>query len=453
MLLLLDLQSDLIKHTLFQRIDYNMKNIFSVLLIAISIPLFAETKTFIREYTYTASEADSKITSRAIALDQVKRMLLEEIGIYLKSEFQTAKQEKNGVYSELTKEQTQSITAGITETKILEERWNGETYYIKASITVDPDEVTKTIARIAADQNKLKELEEVEHKADEAISEIAQLRKEFDSTKSENEKLAKQKEYIVASDNLSASDWFQKGYNAAELKEYDNAILYYQKSIDLNPNNASPYINLGLAYHDKGNLDKAIQVLQKAIDLNPQNSMAFNNLGAAYAAKGNLDKAIELYEKAVEINPEYSAAYNNMGSAYIQKGNFDKAIQLFQKAIDLNPQNFQAYVGLGMAYEANGNDDKAIELLQKAIEFNPNSFDAYLGLGTAYSYKDNPNKAIELLQKAIDLKPQVSTAYYILGGVYQDEGNLDKAIQLYKKAAQLGDKGAQQWLKTNGYTW
>ena len=153
MLLLLDLQSDLIKHTLFQRIDYNMKNIFSVLLIAISIPLFAETKTFIREYTYTASEADSKITSRAIALDQVKRMLLEEIGIYLKSEFQTAKQEKNGVYSELTKEQTQSITAGITETKILEERWNGETYYIKASITVDPDEVTKTIARIAADQN------------------------------------------------------------------------------------------------------------------------------------------------------------------------------------------------------------------------------------------------------------------------------------------------------------
>ena len=37
---------------------------------------FAETKVFVEEYTYQASEADSKISSRVIALEQVKRKLL-----------------------------------------------------------------------------------------------------------------------------------------------------------------------------------------------------------------------------------------------------------------------------------------------------------------------------------------------------------------------------------------
>jgi len=38
----------------------------------------AETRTFIKEYTYQASEYDSKVTCRLLALEQVKRLLLEE---------------------------------------------------------------------------------------------------------------------------------------------------------------------------------------------------------------------------------------------------------------------------------------------------------------------------------------------------------------------------------------
>jgi tetratricopeptide (TPR) repeat protein len=273
-----------------------MKIICCSLLIAISFPLFAGTKTFIREYTYTAGEADSKITSRAIALDQVKRILLEEIGVYLQSEMTTTKEEKNNVYNELTKQQIQSITAGITETKIVEEKWTGEKYYIKASISVDPDEVNRNIARIGADQSKLKELEEVKRKADDAFDEIERLRKELAETKSEKDKLIKQKEYNTASNTLSASDWFQKGYNAYELKDYDNAILYFQKALELNPQFATAYIGLGNAYSDKDNLDKAIQSYEKAIKLDPKDSRAYNGLGIIYAQKGNLDEAIQLFE-------------------------------------------------------------------------------------------------------------------------------------------------------------
>ena len=53
---------------------------FSILFVLVlSSTLFA--KTFEREYTYRASEADSKITARSIALNQVKTALLDDVKI------------------------------------------------------------------------------------------------------------------------------------------------------------------------------------------------------------------------------------------------------------------------------------------------------------------------------------------------------------------------------------
>jgi len=53
------------------------------MLILSTNSLFA--KTFLRDYSYRASEADCKITARSIALNQVKTALLEEIGVYIET--------------------------------------------------------------------------------------------------------------------------------------------------------------------------------------------------------------------------------------------------------------------------------------------------------------------------------------------------------------------------------
>ena len=122
------------------------KIVMFVLLIGIFGSLTA--KTWVREYTYHAGEADSKLTSRAIALEQVKRILLEEIGVFVHSELLMETTEINGKLKELTAKQIEIISAGITETKILEETWNGEILYIKAEITADKEDVLKKLDKV-----------------------------------------------------------------------------------------------------------------------------------------------------------------------------------------------------------------------------------------------------------------------------------------------------------------
>ncbi len=142
-----------------------------LLFISFSIAL-GETKTFIKEYIYQASELDSKASCRTIAREQVKRLLLEELGTYLESSTEV----KN---YELTKDKITALTAGVVQTQILEEKWDGKSYWLKAEIKADPENITKSINNLRSDQKKSDELEEIRNRSDEALKQVEKLAREI----------------------------------------------------------------------------------------------------------------------------------------------------------------------------------------------------------------------------------------------------------------------------------
>jgi DNA repair exonuclease SbcCD ATPase subunit len=125
----------------FARDTFGAKRDFKV-----HVNLAAQKKTFIREYVYKASETDSKVTSRQKALTEVKALLIEELGIYVESYVNHAVTDKDGVITkDFFTNEIKTLSAGTTETKILEERWDGYEYFIKAEIVADPEEVVRRI--------------------------------------------------------------------------------------------------------------------------------------------------------------------------------------------------------------------------------------------------------------------------------------------------------------------
>jgi hypothetical protein len=121
--------------------------------------VFGDTKIFIEEYTYQASEADSSLSSRVIAIEKVKRLLFDDLGTYLESETEV----KN---FHLTKHQIVVLTAGIVSVEIMDEKWDGKTYYLKGKITADPKDMAKAINRLRQDSQKTKDLQQARKKAD-----------------------------------------------------------------------------------------------------------------------------------------------------------------------------------------------------------------------------------------------------------------------------------------------
>ncbi|MCL4536131.1 MAG: hypothetical protein M1610_00845 [Nitrospirae bacterium] len=149
--------------------------IFAVLNIFLFAGLsHAEKVTFVKEYTYQASELDSKASCRTISLEMVKRLLLEELGTYLISETEVKD-------FKLTKDQVKTYSAGIVGAEIIEEKWDGKTYWLKAKVSADPKEAAKALKKIVDDKYQAKQLEDSRKKAEELTKENERLRKQLEA--------------------------------------------------------------------------------------------------------------------------------------------------------------------------------------------------------------------------------------------------------------------------------
>ena len=80
----------------------------------------------------------------------------------------------------------------------------------------------------------------------------------------------------------TAEDWFSDGLYIGRLGDYDKAISFFLKAIELDPNFAKAYNNLCFAYYKKFDFTKAIKFYKKAIEIDPDLSEPYFNLGNAY---------------------------------------------------------------------------------------------------------------------------------------------------------------------------
>ncbi len=108
----------------------------------------------------------------------------------------------------------------------------------------------------------------------------------------------------------------------------------------------------------------------------------------------------------------------------------------------------KAYQFIDAGYPA-----EAIELLNIAIKKDPNYFDAYYNRGVVYFLMKNYRAAIDDLSKAISINPNSPDAYASRGEVYETMKENEKAFNDYRKAARMGNKAAQDYLRSKKASW
>jgi len=84
---------------------------------------------------------------------------------------------------------------------------------------------------------------------------------------------------------------------------------------------------------DQGQIDQAIDSYHRALQLNPNHAPAWNNLGLAFSKLRRYDEAITAFQRAVSIDPKYADAYNNLGAALVETKQLDQAVVAAKTAI------------------------------------------------------------------------------------------------------------------------
>ncbi|GIW21070.1 MAG: hypothetical protein KatS3mg068_0077 [Candidatus Sericytochromatia bacterium] len=241
------------------------------------------------------------------------------------------------------------------------------------------------------------------------------------------------------------------GIQELENNNIDNAIERFMKAIDINPNDADSYINLGVCFHKNNNINRAMREYEKAISIEPNNLTAMKNLALVYYEANQVDDAIDLYEKILKIDPNSSNVKKLLANAYRKAGKIASAIDMYQEHVKYNEKDPQALLNLAVSYFENDKSIKAIDAFNKLMQIDKrytNISNCYLS--KIYQKNGQINKALEYIRKACLSDTSFVEGFIQYGKVSLELGRLEKAIDCFKRVLKLDPSNTQARILLEG---
>ena len=231
--------------------------------------------------------------------------------------------------------------------------------------------------------------------------------------------------------------WGYQGVIQASQGEYASAILSFNKSIEINPDNTHSLNSLGNAYRELGKQSEAEASYKKALLINKNDFVAVNNIANIYLTICQYDKAEKYYKRAISLNKNYFDAYYNLGATYQSKGDHKLAINYYKRAQKLKPDDITPQTAIANSYEKQGKLEKALEFIEPLLSKNiitAEIADIYSKICLKNKNYDN---GISVIKKCLSTRtnPILEQAlHYSLGDILDKKKCFDEAFEHYKIA-------------------
>lgn len=142
----------------------------------------------------------------------------------------------------------------------------------------------------------------------------------------------------AASRLRESEEWFQKGLDLEETgAPVSEAIVAYEKVLELNPGAAGALVNLGTIYYRQRKFADAEAYYRDAIAADPDYPLAQFNLGNLYDEQGRIAEAFDHYRCALRLNPGYADAHFNLALLCERTGDALKAVHHWKLYLKLDP--------------------------------------------------------------------------------------------------------------------
>ncbi|MDA0023659.1 tetratricopeptide repeat protein [Brachyspira hyodysenteriae] len=253
------------------------------------------------------------------------------------------------------------------------------------------------------------------------------------------------------------------GYCHIQLKNYDKAIMYLNKSVNLKDNDYLSRYYLGNTYFIMQVYDKALEHLSESVKLKDNDFDNWFALGLLYKVIDENDLSDECFEKARNIaldnndideeldcfikltdsqNDEY-LNYLYLGICYAKLESYKNAVHYLLESIEINEKysnenNYLAYYWIGYINYVDSEYEDAAKYFEKSLSLNDEeeNYLVLLWLGDCYFRLGNYKKALFNLKRSIELKDDEADTYKLISELYLKAGKKEKYnnyISKYKK--------------------
>lgn len=238
----------------------------------------------------------------------------------------------------------------------------------------------------------------------------------------------------VASVKLREAEfYFTEGEKHFILEDYAKALIYYQKSLDINANNATVYYKIAqvLSQSDKreDQLRAAVNI-ERALALEKKNKYFYLLAAELYANLTQFDKAAQTYQNMFSELPDTQDHLFELAAVYQYANEKEEAIKTYTRAENFSGINEISSLQKARLYFELGRTEEAIREGEKLINAFPDEEQFVVAVAEMMSQYGVKEKSISYLEKFIAENKPASSAHLLLAGLYRDIKQEDKARQL-----------------------
>jgi tetratricopeptide (TPR) repeat protein len=265
--------------------------------------------------------------------------------------------------------------------------------------------------------------------------------------------------------------------------KYSDALVVYQKLIDLMPDDGDNYLRIAQIYRELHQLDQAEENLLKARQYEPGSLEVMYNEAMLYQAQGRYDDAIRVLADAVTgvkgqspVLPSrrrsLAILYQELGQVYQQNQNYPAAVYTFEElghlgdeedrrsrllimsvyrdakdlpkalqagkdAIAKYPNDTAIKTRQALLLGENGEADEAVKILRAQLTNTEADRETYLNIAQVYE-RSRRYKEAEEAARAAEMLPgeprDNETVWFLLGAIYERQKFFDRAEDEFKKA-------------------
>jgi arylsulfatase A-like enzyme/Flp pilus assembly protein TadD len=221
-------------------------------------------------------------------------------------------------------------------------------------------------------------------------------------------------------------------------RDYAGAEKCYRAAIEHNPGQEPiARVNLGIILATQKRYDDAIALYDEVIEMEPGEPVAYMHKGAALRLTGRLEESLEPLDEAIRLDPTFAAAHSQRAMSRYQLGRRDEALAGLQAAAEQMPDEPMFCYRLAQLTADRGELKQAGEWLTRLTEQRPDSASAWQMLGANDRMRGQYAAAVEHLEKALELKPDFPRALFPLATAYEALGDDDKALEVFRRQIEL----------------
>jgi tetratricopeptide (TPR) repeat protein len=230
--------------------------------------------------------------------------------------------------------------------------------------------------------------------------------------------------------------------NLANLKKLDELIKLNNNSIKLIELNSNYkiWISIGNLFSIKGEHESAIKYFNRSIQINPNNPAAHCLIGHEFLTQGKLDKATAAYTSALDLDGRHWQALYGLGMVSSKQEDWGAARVHLAKSVAINPNNFILRNSFSTILLNLNEIENCYNNLNSAITLNQKNLPGIVQRAILdFSVHNRVEQARGQLEFALTLpggaeEPMVNL---VLGKIYKSQGRREDSVRLFNKTIDI----------------